>query len=278
MTNLPELLKAKRQQLGLTQAQMAAGVLSASFYSKVENGISDINTMDLIQILRIHRIDAGAFINQIKTPNLNLPESDYSKLFEKIYVAMYSNHPSKIKRIRRQMDQIKTHDKHLKVYKLMADLDLAMMNHQLKHFPNRKKVILRKALFSDPNLSLKSLQIFANTMWIYDFEELAFLVNAVLRQYQKHQQKNIHYQISIAAIMINFVEICYHQNEFQMAKRPLECIDNLEPIPDLFLMKLYGLYFELKMGFKKETKLFNPKTVIEVFNRTGLNLLNDNKK
>ena len=46
-----EALLNLRKQLGLTQTEMAANVVSTSFYSKVERNIHDIGTNDLLQIL-----------------------------------------------------------------------------------------------------------------------------------------------------------------------------------------------------------------------------------
>ena len=54
MQTIGSLLKAERLKLRLTQKQMAAGVISTSFYSKVENDINDINAKDLISILELN--------------------------------------------------------------------------------------------------------------------------------------------------------------------------------------------------------------------------------
>ena len=45
-------LKRLRHELGLTQTEMAAGVLSVSFYSKVERGYQVIGAEEIIEILR----------------------------------------------------------------------------------------------------------------------------------------------------------------------------------------------------------------------------------
>ena len=41
-------LKQLRTKLGLTQAEMAAGIISVSFYSKVERDIHVIGTIEFI--------------------------------------------------------------------------------------------------------------------------------------------------------------------------------------------------------------------------------------
>ena len=50
-----EQLREIRDSLNLTQTQMCAGVVTESFYSRVENGKSEINIDDLLAILKIGR-------------------------------------------------------------------------------------------------------------------------------------------------------------------------------------------------------------------------------
>lgn len=58
-------LKAIRTELGLTQEEMAAGVISKSFYSKVENGYHHLDSETLFDIMTAHRdkIDATDFFS-----------------------------------------------------------------------------------------------------------------------------------------------------------------------------------------------------------------------
>ena len=53
-----ELLKQTRQSLGLTQTEMAADIVSTSYYSKVERNIHQISADELIAILNRHHIDS----------------------------------------------------------------------------------------------------------------------------------------------------------------------------------------------------------------------------
>ena len=49
-----EQLKKTRTLLGLTQTQMCSGIVTESFYSRVERGLSEINATDLFRILNEH--------------------------------------------------------------------------------------------------------------------------------------------------------------------------------------------------------------------------------
>ena len=46
-----EALKQMRLQAGLTQTEMTAGVVSESFYSKIERGVHAVDVQVLINIL-----------------------------------------------------------------------------------------------------------------------------------------------------------------------------------------------------------------------------------
>lgn len=58
-------LKQLRHDLGLTQTEMAAGVISVSFYSKVERGLHDIGAEELIEILQKQNINFQEFFSGV---------------------------------------------------------------------------------------------------------------------------------------------------------------------------------------------------------------------
>lgn len=60
-----EALKALRLKNGLTQTEMAAGLTTESFYSKVERGVHKIDADLLIKILVAHDFDVGEFFENI---------------------------------------------------------------------------------------------------------------------------------------------------------------------------------------------------------------------
>lgn len=60
-----EQLKKTRNTLQLTQKQMSEGIISESFYSRVECDKSRINIIDLIKILNKHQISLYDFLNRL---------------------------------------------------------------------------------------------------------------------------------------------------------------------------------------------------------------------
>lgn len=59
-----ELLKSARLNAGWTQKEMAAGVVSESFYSKVERGIHNIDADTLVKLLKARKINPVGFFKQ----------------------------------------------------------------------------------------------------------------------------------------------------------------------------------------------------------------------
>lgn len=58
-------LKQYRLHAGLTQSQMTAGLVTESFYSKVERGVHSINADTLIDILIAHHFDVIEFFTRL---------------------------------------------------------------------------------------------------------------------------------------------------------------------------------------------------------------------
>lgn len=65
-----QALKSLRLHAGMTQTEMAAGIVTESFYSKVERGVHAIDANVLIQILAKHHFDVPGFFGQISNQNI----------------------------------------------------------------------------------------------------------------------------------------------------------------------------------------------------------------
>lgn len=71
-----EALKSLRLHAGMNQTQMAAGIVTESFYSKVERGVHAIDADVLIQILTAHHFDVTTFFAQITNQQSTEPYFD----------------------------------------------------------------------------------------------------------------------------------------------------------------------------------------------------------
>ena len=113
-----EALLNLRKQLGLTQTEMAANVVSTSFYSKVERNILDIGTNDLLQILDKHQINATYFFE-----NLNDKEDISEDIMDRISVAFEQKSKDKLLKIKQEIDLL-PNNRQTEYYKLQLQLTL----------------------------------------------------------------------------------------------------------------------------------------------------------
>lgn len=60
-----EALKQTRLRAGLTQKEMAAGIITPSAYSKIERGVHSVDAEVLIRILSEHHFDVTGFFAQL---------------------------------------------------------------------------------------------------------------------------------------------------------------------------------------------------------------------
>ena len=81
-----EALKAERKRLGLSQSQMTGNLITKSHYSKIERGLFDIRTNDLLTILNLHNIDVVEFFKKISVTNQEENTKAYRKVMENPYV------------------------------------------------------------------------------------------------------------------------------------------------------------------------------------------------
>ena len=65
-----EALKQLRLHAGLTQEEMAAGLMSESFYSKVERDIHKIDANLLVKLLVAHHFDVVSFFTKISNQDI----------------------------------------------------------------------------------------------------------------------------------------------------------------------------------------------------------------
>ena len=111
-----EALLNLRKQLGLTQTEMAANVVSTSFYSKVERNIHDIGTNDLLQILNKHQINATYFFE-----NLNDKENISEDIMNRISVAFEQKSKDKLLKIKDSINTDTAKEISIKRHKFMED-------------------------------------------------------------------------------------------------------------------------------------------------------------
>ena len=234
-----ELLKQTRQSLGLTQTEMAAGIVSTSYYSKVERNIHQISADELIAILNRYCIDNAAFFAHLSSSN-SQKKRDFIK---EIGDAYEKKDKETLLAIKKDIDQLPD-SKQKKYYQLQIELVLNVYLTKADDIPDELKNDLKKFVFQDNNWNENSLQLFRETIRVYDIDELTFLVNAILVKYQQPAELPIKTQEILGGICINFLDKCYEHNTPELIKQPLQYISKLSNASELLLVKILKNHYQ----------------------------------
>lgn len=232
-----ELLKEYRSTLGLNQKQMSGGVVSTSFYSRVEQGVSRISANDLLQILKLHNINTVDFFSQI-TVNTSEESVDEAKLINDLFIAFYNNDLSKVENLKNMMAQSSLSYQNAKLYAMLVE---AALCHDPSMIDKESRIAIKKNIFNNMNWTVTNLKLFVNSMAIYDIDELVFLIHIILKKYKNSDNDKI--QKIVASICVNFLDLSYKRQDLNFWKEVFTFLDNLPDTPDLFMLKLLGKYY-----------------------------------
>ena len=232
-------LKQLRTKLGLTQAEMAAGIISVSFYSKVERDIHDIGTTELIELLNQHNIDVTTFFTTYISPK-SKPDTD---ILEQINTAYERGDKKELLKIQTKLNALPK-DHVTEYYRLQLRLYLDVYLPRAKKIPLDLKMKLKEYVFRNDNWDVYSLQTFRETMRIYHLDELSFLVNAILVKYPDPNKLTTILAENVGAICVNYLDNCYEYNAPELISRPLNYLQRLPYHKEILLVKILGNYYQ----------------------------------
>ncbi|MFY0930038.1 helix-turn-helix domain-containing protein, partial [Lactobacillus paragasseri] len=194
------MLRNKRKILGLTQDQFIHGIISKSFYSKVERGLNEISAKDLFAILEANNINLNDFINNAGSTS----KSDRLKV--EILVAFNNKNKHEVQELNKKI-QVSNCDQTIKLSSLLIN---AILNNKLDKINLNTRNEIKKKLFDVEKWwnNVYTLQLFCNSMLIFSFDDLTFYIQ------QLTKQKNINslsfdVQRLIGSICINYFHNCY---------------------------------------------------------------------
>ena len=242
------MLRNKRKILGLTQDQFIHGIISKSFYSKVERGLNEISAKDLFAILEANNINLNDFINNAGSTS----KSDRLKV--EILVAFNNKNKHEVQELNKKI-QVSNCDQTIKLSSLLIN---AILNNQLDKINLNTRNEIKKKLFDVEKWwnNVYTLQLFCNSMLIFSFDDLTFYMQ------QLTKQKNINslsfdVQRLIGSICINYFHNCYKNHQTAHAKWGYQIIDNLAKLPDLTIYRIIKNYYQaLFTGNLKKEKCY----------------------
>ena len=235
---ISRVLKQTRKSLGLTQKKFIHGVVTTSFYSKVERGINKISAVDFLKIMMLNKVKVDEIIKQL------FEQSSYMKNEPDLSVQILTAFNKKDKEIVSLLNkkiQKSNLDENIKISALLID---SVINNKISSLTQMEKNKIKRKFYEVENWTddISTLQLFSNSMLIFDFDELEYYMRQILKNDIKSKSVNI--QRIIASICMNYFHNCYVNNKFDSTIYGFRIIDSLTPIPDLGIFRIVAKYYK----------------------------------
>ena len=241
MNYIGKKLKSLRQELGLTQTEMAAGVISVSFYSKVERGLNDIGVNDFLDILQEHNVDPKDFFNDFKSKKAN--KEKLVSLVNRFVTVSTEDNESEIKNIIKSFEKIKPQTPFIKFIILLARLIGETHNETaMKKLTNKQRNTIKNIIFKESynDDEYYRILLIANLIQVYNVDEATFFVKSILRRYHDITKVDKKTEIALSVLLINYVDWCFKKKEFKLCKESLDYIKQLPDDIELAFPKILG--------------------------------------
>ena len=235
-----EALKSLRLHAGLTQKEMAANIVTASFYSKIERNVHAIDANTLIRILNTHHFDVTNFFAQISNQQSTEPFFDIAG---EITYAQNNKDLQKLDEIKHKIEIVGGVKPPLWLkYRLeLAYAWVLQSNKQVS--PTMKNKI--KGLIVDENWDRTSYHFLSQAIIFMDIDDAKELVDSAYAGYRKHPAIDTFTLQFVALIAINYLNCCYHHHvDKSYALNSFKFLHDLPAEPAIGLNKLLGLLYE----------------------------------
>ncbi|MCT7861629.1 MAG: helix-turn-helix domain-containing protein [Lactobacillus crispatus] len=253
-----EALKQIRHELYLTQEQMCAGVVTRSFYAKVESGRNRISADKLTEILFEHDIDITYFYQLLRNTYSSQSKLKENDLNQKMNQAFNSG---KIELIEQNYHKILLQS-NSSILKLRAMISVANLKDELNLIDPKVKEELFVEFDEGANWMTRPdlLRLFTDTMPLWDSSDLSFFIGRLLAKVQKEHNIPELLQERYLRVFENYLAVYYKKNN------PVKTIDvnvqkifdyilNLEPTVHFLLYKIAAVYLQnLFLGNKEEAQ------------------------
>ena len=224
-------LKKTRLLFGLTQEEMSAGIVSESFYSRVERDKNAITINKLIAMLNANNISLNDFFKTFD--NEGMPEL---KLQRQIYSAFND----------RDLDQLHQIEKTLSskndVLYFKTKLIIATLEHRSIKMPDSIRKQLKTNLI-DLDLKEQDFWDLAISVPLYQFSELTPLMSYIIAHFSKLDLDNPQVVISLMNLLIGYLDRAYREKHLVEAKKTLNFANKIPNDFEIMFHKLIIKYY-----------------------------------
>lgn len=200
--NIGSQLKNIRVFLGLTQKQFCAGIVTESFYSRVENNRNNISMKDLVEILNFHHISLYDFFISVDIKNLK----------KKVIQAFLDRDVNRLN----EYKNLSTSYRHNLEFKLMFAILNSTTDQLTKEFKEKaKRQLLQIGKIDEDSLFNVNLLI-----PIIDYQSLKILMNYLLKSNEVRKNDCLLTRLLYNAIL-SFLWRCYQEQDIAEIKKML---------------------------------------------------------
>lgn len=266
-----EALKQTRKSMKLSQTEMAGDVLSTSYYSKIERGLNDIQTQDLIDLLKQHGLQASIFLERIENEDSENDLAHKNLIWQKqLEDAYYHQQIERLEDLKIEIGKYKNQSQNIFNLYALVVFSIASLKKQIDQISENIKRQVRQIVFDSDEWSESTLQIFAMTMMIYAPEDMDFLINSIFRTY-RHNVSNLSGRLQeiMSAIAINYLANVYVQRGKIDLNLIYDFISKLPEIPRNAFAKIVANYYHYCFDGKNE----KADQIIEFMKSNGMSHL-----
>lgn len=245
------LLKQYRLENNKTQKEWTAGIVSPSYYSKVEKNIHRITAEDLIAVLRANQIGLWDFFQRLDDSEQQQFD-EFKFVDHAINQAWYQNDQAKLKEIRQYVKDstMANQDKWL----LYLDAVEVEINNQPEKLSAEKRAQLKEWLFDFTAFDETKLRVYINLMPFYDMDSNLLFSKKVIAKLQKSDKSR--HQIELLSIIGNLLIDLIKEKRYADTAFLLETAAKIKMRPELFFYKNALLVLEnmVKYHFDHQDK------------------------
>ena len=267
-----ELLKEYRKNQHKNQKEFTAGIVSQSYYSKVEKNIHRITADDLLQLLDQNSISIKDFFEKLKIDSYQEQLDKINQFFKELTQASYSdNAVNQFKKLRRKAENLDINSDLKDEALLITDGFIESYKDDPKTFDKELRKRLKEKIFLLPEYDIYKLTLYSNFSDLYDFESNKQIVNQIIKVITK---KPVERQDEILfVIILNVVKQGIEENKYNEIYEFVDVATKIQVTPDLFLYRELLTFYEEIVGYyddKREEHLRRCRLIIESFKLSGM--------
>ena len=227
-----ELLKEERMEKGLTQKQFADGIVSTSYYSKVEKDEHRITAEDLIAVLEHNNIPLWSFFKELSLKG-NFQHEYKINLEAEVMDAYYHSDSKRLEEIIQDLNNSNEPDKKDDLLIVEGWLE------SLKEDDEEPNIEVREALkdrvFNIPNLNKEKLTLFCNFMDFYYLDSNIAIAKNAINKFIGSNETEI--QEVLLAMIANLLCLSIKENNYSYVDYLVTTSEKLPLKPQFFLYK-----------------------------------------